>query len=169
METANQESTLKPVLEKDLVAWIAPSRPFKRRDKQFYVTTISIAGMVCLILFLAEGAMPVILIISLIFLYYVMSTVPPEEIEYKITNKGIKVVGRLTEWQDLGRFWFGKRFDTELLILETRLIPNRMEIVIKPELKSDVEKNLKEYLVHEEISPSSLDKAIDWFSKKLPQ
>ncbi len=169
METANQESTLKPVLEKDLVAWIAPSRPFKRRDKQFYVTTISIAGMVCLILFLAEGAMPVILIISLIFLYYVMSTVPPEEIEYKITNKGIKVVGRLTEWQDLGRFWFGKRFDTELLILETRLIPNRMEIVIKPELKLDIEKNLKEYLVHEEISPSSLDKAIDWFSKKLPQ
>ncbi len=169
MEPANQESTLKPVLEKDLIVWIAPSRPFKRRDKQFYVTTISIAGMVCLILFLAEGAMPVILIISLIFLYYVMSTVPPEDIEYKITNKGIKVAGRLTEWQFFGRFWFGKRFDTELLILETRLIPNRMEIVIKPELKSDIENNLKEYLVHEEISPSSLDKAIDWFSKKLPQ
>jgi hypothetical protein len=51
METANQESTLKPELEKDLVTWIAPARPFKRRDKQFYLTTVSIAGIVCLILF----------------------------------------------------------------------------------------------------------------------
>lgn len=170
METADQnESTLKPELEKDLVTWIAPARPFKRRDKQFYVTTISIAGMVCLILFLAEGAMPVILIISLIFLYYVMSTVAPEDIEYKITNKGVKVGGRLTEWQSLGRFWFSRRFDSDLIVFETRMIPNRMELVIKSEIKGEIEKNLKDYLVEEEISPSNLDKAVDWFSKKLPQ
>jgi hypothetical protein len=48
------------------------------------------------------------------------------------------------------------------------MIPNRMELVIKPEIKTEVEKNLKEYIVEEEISPSNLDKAIDWFSKKLP-
>lgn len=168
MESANQESTLKPELEKDLITWVAPARPFKRRDKQFYVTTISIAGMVCLILFLAEGAMPVILIISLIFLYYVMSTVAPEDLEYKITNKGVKVGGRLTEWQSFGRFWFGKRYDTDLLIFETKLIPNRMELVIKSETKEEIEKILKEYLVEEEISPSNLDRAVDWFSKKLP-
>jgi len=169
MDSANQnESTLKPELEKDLVTWIAPARPFKRRDKQFYITTISIAGMVSLILFLAEGAMPVILIISLIFLYYVMSTVAPEDIEYKITNKGIKVGGKRTEWQSLGRFWFSKRFDSELLMLETRSIPNRMELVIKSEIKDEIEKNLKDYLIEEEISPSNLDKFVDWFSKKLP-
>ncbi len=170
MDPANQnESTLKPELEKDLVTWVAPARPFKRRDKQFYVTTISIAGMVCLILFLAEGAMPVILIISLIFLYYVMSTVAPEDIEYKITNKGIKVGGRRIDWQLLGRFWFSNRFDSTLLIIETNMIPNKMELVIKNEVKGEIEKTLKEYLVEEEISPSNLDKAVDWFSKKLPQ
>ena len=54
-----EPSPLKPELEKDLVTWIAPARPFKRRDRQFYLTTVSIAGIVCLILFLAEGAMPV--------------------------------------------------------------------------------------------------------------
>lgn len=172
----NEESTFKenvsnnkPEIEKDLLVWRAPSRPFKTRDRQFYVTTISIASMVCLILFLAEGAMPVILIISLIFLYYVMSTVPPEEIEYKITNKGIKVGNQLTVWDSLGRFWFGKRFDNDLLIFETNSIPNRMELVFKQDLKIEAEKILKEYLVEEEISPSNLDKTIDWYSKKLPQ
>jgi hypothetical protein len=159
----------KPDLEKDLVTWVAPSRPFKRRDKQFYLTTISIAGIVCLILFLAEGAMPVILIISLIFLYYVMSTVPPENIEYKITNKGIKILGKRTDWQNLGRFWFIKRYDNEILVVETNFLPNRMEMVIDSSKKEEINKKLSDYLVYEEISPSNLDKAIDWFSKKLPQ
>jgi len=172
METANQqnnqETTFKPDLEKDLVTWIAPARPFKRRDRQFYVTVVSIAAMVCLILFLAEGAMPVILIISLIFLYYVMSTVPPDNIEYKITNKGIKVLDKRTDWQYLGRFWFAKRYDSELLVLETGFVPNRMELVITPESKEKITKVLSEYLVQEEVSPSNLDKIIDWFSKKLP-
>lgn len=183
MDSANQnsnnnEGTLKdsdsvqaqkPEMEKDLVSWIAPARPFKRRDRQFYVTTISIAGMVCLILFLAEGAMPVILIISLIFLYYVMSTVAPDDIEYRITNKGVKVGGKRTDWDYLGRFWFSKRYDSELLVLETTYLPNRMELVVKPEIKEEIRKVLKEYLVEEEISPSNLDKVVDWFSKKLPQ
>ncbi len=173
MESANQqtssESTFKPELEKDLITWIAPARPFKRRDRQFYVTTISIAGMVCLILFLAEGAMPVILIISLIFLYYVMSTVSPDDLEYKITTKGVKVGTNRTDWQHLGRFWFSKRYDSDLLVFETAFIPNRMELVIKGDNKEDIRKVLKEYLVEEEISPSKLDKAIEWFSKKLPQ
>lgn len=174
METSDQQTqqpniAQKPELEKDLVVWNAPSRPFKRRDKQFYLTTISIAGIVCLILFLAEGAMPVILIISLIFLYYVMSTVPPEVIEYKITNKGIKILGRRTDWENLGRFWFIKRYDNELLVVETNFIPNRMEVVIDSNQKEKIQKELSEYLVHEEISPSNLDKAIEWFSRKLPQ
>lgn len=161
----NNEALLK---EKDLITWIAPARPFKRRDKQFYLTTVSIAGIVCLILFLAEGAMPVILIISLIFLYYVMSTVEPENIEYKITNKGVKVLGSRTDWVNLGRFWFGKRNDSDLLVFETNFLPNRMELVIKPENKDEIKKIISDYLVFEEISPSNLDKAIDWFSKKLP-
>jgi hypothetical protein len=176
MEAANQDKeeekgTFKenrPEVEKDLVTWTAPARPFKRRDKQFYLTTISIVGLVSLIIFLAEGAMPVILIISLVFLYYVMSTVPPENIEYKITNKGVKVAGKRTDWENFGRFWFSKRHDSELLIFETFQVPGRMELVIDSNFKEQIKKTLSEYLTEEEISPSTLDKAVDWFSKKLP-
>lgn len=159
----------KTIPEKELLTWVAPARPFKRRDKQFYLTTISIAGIVSLILFLAEGAMPVILIISLIFLYYVLSTVPPEEIEYKITNKGVKVGKSRTDWEILGRFWFTKRYDSELLVLETFIFPGRMELVIKDDIKEKIRSVLKDYLVEEEIAPSTLDKLVNWFSKKLPQ
>jgi len=154
--------------EKDLVTWMAPSRPFKRRDRQFYVTTFAIAGIVSLVLFLAEGIMPVLLIISLVFLYYVLSTVEPENIEYKITSKGVKVSGKLTPWGMFNRFWFGKRFDSELLILETLAIPGRIEMVIKADIKDSLKKEISAFVPYEDVPASSLDKLTGWFAGKLP-
>ena len=92
-----------------------------------------------------------------------------KDIEYKITNKGVKIGTNRTDWQHLGRFWLSKRYDSDLLVFETTYIPNRMELVIKNENREEIKKILKDYLVEEEISPSKLDKAIEWFSKKLPQ
>lgn len=154
--------------ERDLVVWQALARPFKRRDRKFYVTVISIIGVVCLILFLAEGAMPVILLVSLFFLFYIMNTIPPETIEYKITSKGIKMAGKKIDWNLLGRFWFAKRADSEVLIVETVAFPGRMEFVIVSEKKEEIKKALSSYLPEEEIPPSALEKAAGWISKKLP-
>jgi len=159
---------VRPEPEKDLFAWKAPSRPFRRRDREFWMTVIAIAGISSLVLFLIEGAMPVILIISIVFLFYVLSTVPPEEIEYKITNKGIKIVDRRTNWDLLTRFWFSKRSDSELLVFEMLVIPWRLELVINTKDKDSLRKVLSEYLNEEEVPPSSLDKATNWFSNKLP-
>ncbi len=155
--------------ERDLVVWSAAARPFKRRDREFYVTIMAMGGIVALIMFLVEGFMPVILIVSLFFLFYVLSTVEPENVEYKITTKGIKIEGRRTDWGTLGRFWFSRRFDHDLLIIESFSLPGRIELVILPERKEEIRKALSAYLFEEEIPPSPLDKAANWFSKKLPQ
>ncbi len=97
-----------------------------------------------------------------------MSTVEPENIEYKITNKGIKIAGRLNDWNMMGRFWFTKRLDNELLVIETRTLPGRMELVVTSEVKDQIKKELSEYLTHEEIPASGIDKAANWFSNKVP-
>lgn len=155
--------------EKDLVVWFAPARPFKRRNREYYITLLAMAAIVGLILFFAEGSMPVILIISLVFLFYVLNTVEPEGVEYKITTKGVKVAGRKTEWDKMVRFWFSRRFDSDLLIIETLTLPGRMELVVMPEKKEEIKKALAKYLPDEEAPPSFLDKLANWFSKKLPQ
>ncbi|MCX6704986.1 MAG: hypothetical protein NT162_01470, partial [Candidatus Woesebacteria bacterium] len=165
MDTA--PGTLQKEIEQDLVTWTAPARPFKRRDRQFYVTTFAIAGIVSLVLFLAEGAMPVILIISLVFLYYVMSTVEPESIEYKVTTKGIKIAGKLTEWPGMTRFWFSKRFDNDLLVVGTLMIPGRLELVTKPEIKDELKKKISDYIPYEEVSASGLDRVTNWIATRL--
>lgn len=154
--------------EKDLLTWMAPGRPFKRRNREFYVTIIAIAAIVGLVIFIAEGWVPVILLISLIFLFYIMSTVEPDPVEYAITNRGIKVAGKRTDWEIMGRFWFSKRFDSELLIIETAILPGRLELVINEEVKEKITENLSKYLLHEEAPPSWLDRLANTLSKRLP-
>ena len=168
MPEVEEKITIKEVPEKDLVIWTAPARPFKRRNKDFYITIFAMAAVTALVLFLIEGWLPVILVISLVFLFYVMATVEPENIEYKITNKGIKIAGRLNDWGGLGRFWFTKRLDNELLVIETRALPGRLELVINAAIKDQIKEKLGEYLVHEEIPASGIDKAANWFSNKVP-
>ncbi len=154
--------------EKLLFSWTAPARPFKRRDKDFWTTVIVITVIIGLILFFAEGFMPVILIISVIFLYYILSTVEPENIEYKITNWGIKMADKLNPWNNLNRFWFTKRFNDEILVLEAYTLGGRLELVIKGSDKEKIKNTLSKYLLHEQATPSYIDKASNWFSQKLP-
>lgn len=172
METATSPEPQAVVVrrepERELLVWTAPARPFKRRDRQFFVTTFAMAGIVSLILFLAEGIMPVLLIISLVFLYYILSTVEPENIEYKITSKGVKIAGKLLEWQLLKSFWFSKRFDSELLNIETFVIPGRIELVITPEVRENLKKELLTYIDEEDHKDSNLDKVVSWVSSKIP-
>jgi hypothetical protein len=154
--------------EKDLVVWTAPARLFKRRGRQFYVTVFAIAGIVSLILFLAEGIMPVILIVSLVFLYYVLSTVQPENIEYKVTTKGIRIANKLTEWQSLNRYRFSKRFDNNLMIIDTSFIPGRIELIINPGIKDQLKKEISAYIPYEEVPAGAIDRATNWFAEKMP-
>lgn len=170
--TLNQEPqpvVVKREPERDLVIWTAPARPFKRYGRKFYVTVFSIVGIISIILFVAEGIMPIILLISLIFLFYVLSTVPPENIEYKITNKGIKVAGKETSWQYIARFCFSSKTGSEILTFDTTTFPGKMELVINSDVKDRLKKEISAYVPYEEIPPSALDKVTDWIVKKLPE
>jgi hypothetical protein len=156
------------VPETELFSWTAPARPFKKRDREFYVTAIAIASIVGLVLFIAEGFMPVVLLISLMFLFYVMNTVEPDNVSYKITSKGVKFAETLNEWEFLQRFWFSRRFSNELLVFQTKGLAGRLELVINAQDKDKIRETLKKHLPEEEAPPSVLDKAANWVGGKLP-
>ena len=154
--------------EKELFSWSAPARPFKKRDREYYVTVVAIASIVGLILFIAEGIMPVILLVSLIFLFYIINTVEPENISYKITTKGIKFAETLNGWSILKSYCFSRRLDNDLLILQTTSLTGRLEMVINTADKENIKEILKKYLPEEEVEPTFLDKTTNWIGKKLP-
>ena len=174
---AAQESTLKEkevsvhdaIAEKTFFEWSAQSRPFKRKTKEFYVTAASIAVLFGLILFLIDGIMPVLLIVGFGFLFYVLHSVEPEQVEYKITNYGIRIANSLTPWENIGRFWFSERLGSDVLVLETGGLIGRIELVYAKKDREKLEKTLKKYLLLEEAAPNFLDKSANWVAGKIQQ
>lgn len=154
--------------EKDLFSWRAPSRPFKRRDREFWVSVIAIAAVVGFIFYVIEGIMPVLLLVSLVFLFYILSTVAPEEIEYKITTWGVRVADKTTDWDSIRRFWFSRRLEADLLVFSTFNLPGRLELVINVKDKSALKKVIATHVPEEETPPTNLDRVANWVATKLP-
>lgn len=154
--------------EKVLFSWSAPERPFKRRTREFWVSVSAIAAIVSLILFLIEGPVSVILVISIIFLFYMLSTVEPKVIKYEITNYSINIAESKNDISMFIRYWFDKRFDVDILVLETTTIPGRLELVINPSDKKAIKKALDKFFEEGEAVQDNIDAAAGWLSGKIP-
>jgi len=153
--------------ERELVSWNALSRPFKKRTREYWVTVVAIASLLSFIMFLAEGVMPVILIISVIFLFYVLSTVEPHEISYKITNKGVKIADALTEWEKFTQYWFSERMGERILNFALVSFPGRLELVVHDQDVENLRRVLGKYLPEEMPPKTSLEKASDIVSRRF--
>lgn len=164
---SNEPRVVQHEEEKDLFSWKAPARPFKKRDKEFFTTIAAIGVLMGLILFFMEGFLPVLVIVALVFLVYVLSTVPPDEVEHKITNRGVYFSNRLNPWFELRRFWFTSRFGSDLLVVETLRMPGRIEFVIQTKDQEAIKKHLSEYILFEQAAPNVLDKAASWLGKRV--
>jgi hypothetical protein len=152
-------------LEEDLLSWETGSRPFKRRDRDTYVTIIAIASLFGIILFVVQGILPVILIASLVFLFYVLSTVEPNKVTYRITTLGVRLGDNLTPWENINRFWFTQRLNHHLLVLETASLLGRLEVVINEQDQDKIKKVMEQYISHEKSSPSVFDKTTKLMGK----
>lgn len=153
---------------RELFSWSAPTRPFKRRDREFYITIAAVAFLVAVILFTIEGFLPVVVVFALVFLVYVMTSVAPGMTEHKITNRGVVFANKRYFWHELTRFWFTQRFGNDLLIVETTRLPGRLEMVIHPEDLGTIRQILQEFIDMEEATPNFMDKTASWFSKRIP-
>lgn len=162
------ERSLNLEKEEILYSWEAPVRPFKKRNREFFTTVLTVAGLVGLILFFIDGIFPLLVIGALVFLVYVFSTIAPENVIHQITNRGIIFGGSRTYWDEVVRFWFTSRFGSELLVFDTTKVMSRVEMVINPEEREKIQKILEDYVPFEEAAPNFMDKAATWLSKRVP-
>lgn len=167
-EQAETTSSLKNEEERTVFSWKSPARPFKKRDREFFTTVIAIAVLGGLILGFLEGLLPVLVVVALVFLIYVLSTVPPEEVEHEITNKGFASAGQKNNWPQLRRFWFTTRFSSHLLVFESAAFPGRIEVVVNKDDQDEIKKELIKHIPYQEAAPNFLDKAAAWLSQRVP-
>ncbi len=154
--------------EESLFSWRGPVRPFKARSSNFYWTTILVAILLSIIGFVIEGFMVVVLVWAVVFLVFVLSKVAPEDTDYEITNKNIKIEGKKYSLEEASRFWIAERGGHKLLVFEMPLrFPGRLELVLSEVSEKELKEKLGKYVEYEEKPPEFADRAASWFSKKL--
>ncbi|MDD3679781.1 MAG: hypothetical protein PHX72_02935 [Candidatus Shapirobacteria bacterium] len=154
---------------KIILSWQAPERIFKPRNKEFWTTVLSIALLVSVILFFAKEYFLIAVIFALIFLYYILSTQPPKDIEYKITNQGLVLSEQKYAWGLLEYFFIDQEENQEILYVNTLLnFPKRLILPLGKQDKKEVSEIMEDFLPYHKPDPSFIDKSTDWLAKTFP-
>ena len=155
--------------ERVLWEWTAAERAFKKRDRDYWITAIAILVLVSVILIFIKEFFLIVALVSLLFLYYVMSAVPPGEAKYKITNRGVYMGESPYYWNILEKFWFSNSLGFEMINFGTVLrFPRAITLVIRPEDKEKLKELIKKRIPLVENSPNFMDKLTRWFGERLP-
>jgi len=150
------------------LSWSSPSRLFKKRNAEFYKTIGAIVFLLTIILVFASEFVLVLAMLSIVFLIYVLSTVPPENADHKITNLGIESAGHYYRWEELSEFWFDSQWGQMLLVLNP-LIGPRIVILCSDEKKEKVRELLSKHIPFRETPDRTwVDNASSWLSAKIP-
>jgi len=154
---------------KILLEWKAPSRAFKERDRQYFTTIFIIIFVLSLILIFIREFLLIGVILSLTFVYYVLSTVPPDEVDHKITTRGVVYAGVNYPWEVLLSFFFSKKYDSCVLNVNTKAkFPGRLFLIIKEKDKEELSKAISKYILEEETPQISfLEKLQNKASQKV--
>ncbi len=157
-----------PKQRKVLLTWTSPSRLFKRRDKEYFTNIGAIVFLLIVILVFAREFLLIAAVVSVVFLIYVLSTVPPEDITHHITNLGIESAGHFYRWDELSEFWFESQWDQTMLQIRP-LIGPRIILLLGHEHKDKVRELISEYITYRETPDKSwVDNAATWLSEKVP-
>lgn len=154
---------------KVLLEWRAPARPFKKRDREYFTTIGAIVFLLAVILLFLKEWLLIAVMVALAFVSYVLASVPPGEVKYVLTNKGIRIAGKFYPWENLHRFWFAKKWDQRKVVIELKTgFPGRLFLMLGDKEKEEIKKVLIKYLEQEKPELSLVDNAAKWLSKKVP-
>lgn len=162
----NDES--KEVRQEVLLAWNSPSRLFKRRDKEYFTNIGAIVFLLIVILVFAREFLLIAAVVSIVFLVYVLSTVPPEDVSHRITSLGIESAGHFYRWEELVEFWFEDQWNQTMLVLRP-IVGTRIIVLLGSEDKAEVRKLIAKYIpFREQPEKTWVDNAARWITEKIP-
>jgi len=163
------EEVKKPVELKSLLKWQAAVRPFKKRDREYYTTIAAIVFLLAVILLFLKEWLLIAVMVALMFVAYVLATVPPEKVEHEITTRGVVTGGKTYKWGDLKGFWFSKKWKETILHIETKLsFPGRLMMLLGGADEKKIKEILQKQMEYEEPEETFMDRSAKWLQEKVP-
>jgi hypothetical protein len=150
--------------------WEAQSRVHKKGFNKKMTRTMIVIGVVISLFLAVMGEFFLILVIgSIIFVSYVLSTTPPENVIYQISSHGIMYGEQMFYWDQLKQYFFSYSTGQELLCVDTKVsLPGRLFLTTRSEDKEKIKEILSRYLPFLKEEPVTvMDKAYKSFVDKF--
>lgn len=151
-----------------ILSWKAPLRPYVKRNANVLRFYFAITLLISLIIFFLGDRILLLPIWTVLFLFYVLTVTPPQEVEHKITKFGIVAAGGTTiRYEELSYFYFSKRFGYTMLTTITHgpFFYHNYLVIPNDEIKRRVIEILSSHMVYQEKPAKTIvDKMADWLS-----
>jgi hypothetical protein len=134
-----------------LLSWTAPGRPWRKKPREFYMSTILIFFLVEVIVFLFGQYQLMLAVGAITFLSIVLNMIPPKDFHYRISTEGVKIEDHFYIWGELYDFYF-KKVETLANIS-----------------KDHVRQVLINFLPYREyVKQTFMEKSADWLTHHFP-
>jgi len=153
-----------------VLEWTAPGRPFRKRGRQYYLTSLLIAVLVEIILFLFSQYLLMLVVLSFVFVAFTLASVAPANFKYRISSEGITIEDHFFLWQELYDFYFKKREGVNVVHIRTHsFLPGELTLTLGETDREHIKSALLPYLPYRElIRQNFMEKSGDWLTKNFP-
>lgn len=150
---------------RDAFVWVSPERAYKPKDFNWILNSILVLLLIVAVLLFLREFVLIAVVLAITFLIYVLGTVPPRDVEHKITTEGLVIGDHSYIWDELAEFWFEEKYDQKLLIVETNLrFPPRLVVLLADQDPEDIKHFLVSYIPYRE---KPIKNWVDNLSKNL--
>ena len=165
------DSTVPPINPQLVYSWKAPLRAYKKRGDSILRFYVALALLLSLIVFFFGDRVLLIPILTLLFLFYVLTITPPPEVDNLITTFGIETAGISLRWEFLSHFYYTKKFHFDVLTLVSNAPYYYHVYLIVPDEKIKTQINTilsKHVMFVEQPHRNFTDKMVEWLSNLMP-
>ncbi len=151
-------------------AWEAQSRPAIQQLNKKTTKTLMIIGIIVAILMLAmQEFMLILVVLSFVFVIYMIGQIPAETVKLEITNQGVVYNGTFYAWDELVHFFFIDRQGLEICVVDVKNgIPARLFMTMNPGDHEKIKGILEQHLTFLEEEPKTFaDKTFEKVVGKL--
>ncbi|MFZ5424375.1 MAG: hypothetical protein ACOZAO_01105 [Patescibacteria group bacterium] len=143
--------------KKVLHTWKAITRQNKKMNTKLAKNVVIILVVVALLLIAMQEFLLIGLIASIIFVYYVLSATPSEEVTHVVTTHGVSFAGEFYYWHELKYYFFKKQDAFNVLCADTvTSLPGRLYFLIDDKDKTALDGYFGTYLPKLEEEPSDI-------------
>lgn len=167
---ASKTKEQRPLKKEVLLEWMGLTKlPPTKKNEKFMRSLTIIAFVVLVLLVILQEFIPIVAILVVVFISYVISATPAEQVKYEITTLGFTYGGEFYPWDAFRYFFITHKDDYSVFNLDlNKEGVSRLFVLVSQDRTDEIQGLLNEYLPFLEKPPEDFaDKIFKLFVSKI--